>query len=254
MDVLGQEVQLQVAADLRARSTIAHPVQDDFFRRIQRRNNATILLGQFQPPRFHIQLADRFEQRRFEFEVAPQFAKQPRQALLHRLVGKQCLPQHRQHAIPGGTSHQQQRLMPEVADSPPALVHADHGVYRQDQGGRRNRAIAFAEGAEHGQAETGQGQGDGENPGIREQQLHRQRSDAETHQRYRQGIEAALPAVIGLGQGAGDNPQEQRDQQGHFILIPAQRHAAGEGDEHPYAVTEFIQRPQAPHGLLERGR
>lgn len=254
VDVLGEEIQLQVAADFRAGATIAYAVQDDFLRRVERRHHPAVLLRQFQAPRFHIQLADRFEQRRLELEVTPQFAKQPRQALLHRLVGKQRLPQHRQHAVPGGTGHQQQRFMPEIGDRATALVHADHGVHRQNQRRRGNRAIAFAQGSEHGQAEGGQGQGDREDPGIREQQLHRQCGDAETHQRDCQGVEATLPAVIGLGQGAGDNPQEQWDQQRHFILVPAQRHAAGEGDEYPNAVAEFIQRPQAPHGLLERGR
>ncbi len=218
-------------------------MQDDFLRRIQRGHHPAVLLGQLQAARFHVQLADRLEQRRFELEVMPQLAKQPRQALLHRLVGKQRLPQHRQRAVPGGAGHQQQRFMPEIRDGATALVHADHGVDRQDQGGRRNRAITLAQGAEHGQAEARQGQGDREDPGVGEQQLHRQRGNAETHQRHRQGVEAALPTVVGLGQGAGDNPQEQRDQQCHFILIPAQRHAAGEGDEYPNAVTEFIQCP-----------
>ena len=101
---------------------------------------------------------------------------------------------------------------------------------------------------------AGQRQGDDEDDGVGEQQFDRQRGDAETHQRHGQGVEAALPTVVGLGQGAGDNPQEQRDQQRHFILIPAQRHAAGQGDEYPHAVAEFIQRPEATQRLTERGR
>jgi len=132
VDVLGQEIQLEVATDLRPRSAIAHAVQDDFFRGIQRGHHPAILLGKFQAARLHIQLADWFKQRRLELEVAPQLAEQPRQALLHRLVGKQRLPQHRQRAVPGRTGHQQQRLMPEITDGAAALVHADHGVDRQD--------------------------------------------------------------------------------------------------------------------------
>ena len=90
--------------------------------------------------------------------------------------------------------------------------------------------------------------------GVGEEQFDRQRGDAEAHQRHGQRIEAALPTVVGLGQGAGDDPQEQRDQQAHFILIPTQRHGAGQGDEHPHAVAEFIQRPKATQRLTKRGR
>ena len=88
MNVLGEKVQLQVAADLRPRTAIADPVQDDFLGRIQRRHHATVLFGQGQAAFFHIQLTQRFEQRGLEREVLAQLAKQPRQAVLHRLVGK----------------------------------------------------------------------------------------------------------------------------------------------------------------------
>ena len=144
--------------------------------------------------------------------------------------------------------------MPEVSHRAAALVNADHGVDREDQRRRSNRPVAFAEGAEHGQAKAGQRKGDHENVGVGEQQFDRKCRNAEAHQGYGERVETPLPTVVGLGQGAGDNPQEQRDQQAHFILIPAQRHAAGQGDEHPHAVAEFIQRPQAPQRLTKRGR
>jgi hypothetical protein len=50
VDVLGEEVQLQVAADFRARPAVADPVQDDFLGGVQRGHHATVLLGQFQTP------------------------------------------------------------------------------------------------------------------------------------------------------------------------------------------------------------
>ncbi|MCY1417103.1 hypothetical protein D9M71_326230 [compost metagenome] len=254
MDVLGQEVQLEVAADLGVRLAVAHPVQDDFLGCVERRHHLAVLLGQLQAPGLDVEGADRFEQAGLELEVAAQLEEQLGQALLHRLVGKQRLPQHRQQAVPGCTGHQQHRLMPEIGDRATALVDADHGVDRQNQGRRGNRPITFAQGAEHRQAEGGQGEGDDKENGVGEQQFDRQRGDGETHQRHCQSVEAALPAVIGFGQGAGDNPQEQRDQQSHFILIPAQSHGAGQGDEHPHAVTEFIQRPKPAQRLTERGR
>ncbi|MNK93077.1 hypothetical protein D3C87_1132220 [compost metagenome] len=254
VDVLSEEVQFQVTADFRSGAAIADAVQDDFLGTVQRRHHATVLLGQFQPPGFDVHLPDRLEQRRFQLQVKAQLTEQARQTLLHRLVGKQRLPQHREQAVPRGTGDQQHRFVPEIGDRTAALINADHRVYRQNQRRRGNRAIALAERPEHGQAETGQRQCNGKHNGVREEQFHRQRGDAETHQCHGEGVEAALPTVVGFGQGAGDNPQEQRDQQAHFILIPTQRHAAGQGDEHPHAVAEFIQRPQAPQRLTKRGR
>ncbi|MNJ33158.1 hypothetical protein D3C77_278370 [compost metagenome] len=253
MDVLGQEVQLQVAADLGARAAVADPVQDDLLGGVECGHDPTVLLGQLQAPGLDVQLADRFEQRGLELEVAPQLAKQPRQALLHRLVGEQRLPQHRQQSVPGGAGHQQQRLVPEIGDFATTLVDADHGVDRENQRGRGDRAIAFTQCAEHGQGKTGQGQGADENDRIREQQLHRQRRDGKAHQGHGQGIEASLPTVVGLGQGAGDNAQEQRNQQAHLVLVPAQQHAAGEGDQNTDGIAEFVQGPEAAQRLAERG-
>ncbi|MNC26897.1 hypothetical protein D3C75_750480 [compost metagenome] len=134
MDVLGQEVQLEVAADLGVRLAVAHPVQDDFLGRVERRHHFAVLLGQLQAPGFDVKGADGFEQAGLELEVAAQLEEQFGQALLYRLVGKQRLPQHRQQPVPGRTCHQQQRFVPEVGDLAAALVHADHGVHRGDQG------------------------------------------------------------------------------------------------------------------------
>ena len=135
VDVLREEIQLEVAAEFGAWPSIADPVQDDFLGGVQRRHHPAVLPGQFQPARFHVQFADRLEQRRLDLQVQPQFPEQPGQALLHRLIGKQRLPQHRQYPVPGGTGHQQQGFMPEVGDFAAALIHADHGVHGQNQCG-----------------------------------------------------------------------------------------------------------------------
>ncbi|MNN34776.1 hypothetical protein D3C81_1485960 [compost metagenome] len=132
-------------------------MQDNFLGRVERSDHAAILLGQFKAPGFHIQLADGFEQRGLKFQVAPQFTEQPRQALLDWLVGEQRLPQHRQQPVPGCTSDQQQGFVPEVADFAAALVHADHGVDRKNEGGRGDCTVAFTQRTKHGQAKAGQG-------------------------------------------------------------------------------------------------
>ncbi|MCY1212614.1 hypothetical protein D9M72_243520 [compost metagenome] len=95
VDVLGQEIELEVAAHLGAGPAIADPVQDDFLGRIQRRHHLAVLPCQFQASRFHVELAHRLQQRGLQFEVLPQFQEQPGQALLHRLVGEERLPEHR---------------------------------------------------------------------------------------------------------------------------------------------------------------
>ena len=245
MDVLGEEVQLQVATDFRARATIADPVQNDFLGGIERGHHPTVLLCQFKASCFDIQLTNRLEQRGLELEVAAQLAKQPGQALLHGLVGEQGLPENREQAVPGSAGHQQQGFVPEVGDFAAALVDTDHGVHRENQRRRGDRAVAFAQCAEHGQAEGRQCHGADKHNGVREQHLYRQRGDGKADQGNGQGIESALPAVIGFCQGAGNNTEEQRDQQAHFVPVPTQRHASGQGDRYPDAVAEFIQSPEA---------
>ena len=89
---MGQEVQLQVAADLGIWLAVADPVQDDFLGGIERRDHLAVLLGQLQAAGLQVVVADRLEQVGLELEVAPQLEKQLGQALLHRLVGEQRLP------------------------------------------------------------------------------------------------------------------------------------------------------------------
>ncbi|MNQ70040.1 hypothetical protein D3C85_846630 [compost metagenome] len=212
VDILGQKVELEVAVHLGARTTVADPVQDDVLGRVQRRHHATVLLRQGQAPAFHVELVHRLQQGGFQLEVLPQFTEQPGQALLHRLVGEERLPEHREQAVPGGAGHQQRRLLPEIGRRAVALVDADHGVDGEDQRRRGDGCVTLAQGAEHGQAEAGQGQGADEDPGKGEEQLDRKRGDAEAAQDHQQCREAALPAVVGFGQGAGDDAEEQRDQ------------------------------------------
>ncbi|MCY1427390.1 hypothetical protein D9M71_432360 [compost metagenome] len=253
VDVLGDEVELEVAADLRPRPAVAEAGEDGLLGLVERHHQPAVLPRQGQAPAFHVELAQRFEQGRLDLQVFAQLEEQPRQALLHRLVGEGRVPQHRQQAVPGGAGEQQQGLAPEVAGGAAALVDADHGVDRQDQGGRGDRRIAFAEGAEQLHGEGRQRQPGGECPGIGEQQLDGEGGEGEAEQGHQQRVEAAEPVVVGLRQGAGDHPEEQRDDQLQVIEIPADRHHPAERDEHPQAVGELVQRPEAPQGLEQRG-
>ncbi|MCY1422872.1 hypothetical protein D9M71_385690 [compost metagenome] len=171
VDVLGEEVQLQVAADLRAGAALADPVEDDLLGGVERRHQAAVLLRQLQAALLDVEFAHRLEQRCLEAQVQAQFAEYPGQRLLHRLLAEQRLPEHREQAVPGRAGDQQQRLAPQVGDLAAALVDADHGVDRQDQGARGDGAVALAERAEQGQAEGRQRQRGDEQPGIGEQQL-----------------------------------------------------------------------------------
>ena len=251
VNILGEEVQLQITADFRSRPAIADPVQDDFLGRIQRCHHPTVLFGQGQAAFFHIQLTQRFEQRGLEREVLAQLAKQPRQAVLHRLVGEQRIPQHRQQSIPGRACHQQQRLLPEARRAA-ALLHADHAVHRENQRGRAEGGVAFAQCAEHGQGKARQRQGADEQPGVGEQKFHRIGRHAEATEGDQQCHHAALPTIISFRQGAGDDAEKQRDQRMHPALRPAQQQRAAEGDKHPQAVAEFILGPEATKRVAQR--
>lgn len=219
-------------------------MQDDLLGRVERGDDAAILLGQLQAALFHIQLAHGFEQRRLELEVLAQFAKQPGQGELYRLMGEQRVPDHREQAVPGGAGYQQQRFQPQAGDAA-ALLDADHAVHRENQGAGTQGGEAFTECAEHGQAEGGKGQGDDEQPGIGKEKFHRIGRRAEAGQGDQHRAEAALPAVVGLGQGAGDDAEKQGDQPMHPALPPAQRQGSGQGDEYPQAGAELVQCPEA---------
>ncbi len=253
VNVLGEKIQFQVAADLGAGPPVADPVQDDFLGRVERCHHPAILLGQIQTPCLHVQLAQRLEQRGLELEVQPQLTKQPGQAVLHRLVSEQGMPEHREQAIPSSASYQQQRLEPQPGDAA-ALLHADHAVHRENQRGRTERGEAFAEGAEHGQGKGRQCQSADEQPGVGEQEFDRIGRGAEATQGDQQRGEPPLPAVIGFRQGTGDHAEKQRDQAVHPALVPAQRQAAAQGDEHPQAVAELVQRPETAQRVAQGGR
>ncbi|MNN29212.1 hypothetical protein D3C81_1428060 [compost metagenome] len=230
---------------------MAEAREDGFLGPVERHHQLAVLPRQGQALAFDVELAQRFEQRRLDLQVVAQFEEQPRQALLHRLVGEQRIPQHRQQSVPGRAGHQQQRLAPQFAGRA-ALVDADHGVDRQDQGGRGDRRIAFAEGAEQLHGEGRQRQPGGECPGIGEQQLDGEGGEGEAEQGHQQRVEAAEPVVVGLRQGAGDHSEEQRDHQFQVVEEPADGHHPAEGDEHPQAVGELVQRPEAPQGVEQR--
>lgn len=89
------------------------------------------------------------------------------------------------------------------------LVHRDHRVDRQGHRGLADGGIAFAQCTEQGQAEGGQSQGGDEGQRIGEQQADRRRGGGKAQQRQQYRLAAAPPAVIGLGDGAGDDAQEQ---------------------------------------------
>ncbi|MNG18518.1 hypothetical protein D3C84_1025920 [compost metagenome] len=70
-------------------------MQDDLLGCVERCHHLAVLLGQLQAPGLDVEGADGLEQAGLELEVAAQFEEQLGQALLHRLVGEQRLPQHR---------------------------------------------------------------------------------------------------------------------------------------------------------------
>ncbi|MCY1283767.1 hypothetical protein D9M68_367050 [compost metagenome] len=251
VDVLGHEVQLQVAAHLRSRPRVADAVQEDLLGGVERRDQLAVLPRQGQAPRLDVEAAQRLEQRRLELQVQAQLAVHPRQAVLHRLVGEQRVPQHREQAVPGRAADQQQRFAPEVLQLAVALVDADHAVDRQDQGRRGDRRVALAERAEHHQGEGGEDHAGDEQPGVGEQQFDGEGRHGKAQQGHQQRVETAQPAVVGLRQGAGDDAEEQRDDQPRLALPPTERHGPGQGDEHPQAVAELVLRPQAAQGLAE---
>ncbi|KAF1051720.1 MAG: hypothetical protein GAK43_02287 [Stenotrophomonas maltophilia] len=253
MNVLGDEVQLQVAADLRSRAAVAQATENGFLGLVQRHHQATVLPRQGQAPAFHIEFAQWLEQARLDLQVLAQLAIQARQALLYRLVGEQRVPGDREHPVPGRAKRQQQGFEPDLRDFSAALVDADHGVDGQDQRGRGDGRVALAQRAQQGHAEGRQGQSADEQPGIGEQQFHRQCGDEKAHQGGEQRLQAAEPVVVGFGQGAGDDAEEQRDHQGQLMQPPAGEHHPGQGDEYAQAVGELVQRPQAPEGLEHGG-
>ena len=106
--------------------------------------------------------------------------------------------------------------------------------------------------AEQWQGEGRQRQSGGEQPGVGEQQLDGEGGQAEAGQGHQQRLETAEPVVVGFRQGAGDHPEEQRDHQLQVVEEPADGHHPTEGDEHPQAVGELVQRPEAPQGVEHR--
>lgn len=191
VDVLGDEIELQVAAHLGARPTMAEAVENGLLGLVQRHHHLAVLPCQGEALALHVELAQRFEQARLDPQVFAQLEIQAGKTLLHRLVGEQRVPQHREQPVPGRPGHQQQRFVPDIGDLAAALVHADHGVDREDQGRRGDRRIALAEGAEEDHAERRQRHPGNEQPGIGEQQLDGEGGDAEAQQGHQQRLQAA---------------------------------------------------------------
>ena len=252
VDVLGDEIELQVAAHLGARPAMAETVENGLLGLVQRHHHLAVLPCQGEALALHVELAQRFEQARLDPQVFAQLEIQAGKTLLHRLVGEQRVPQYREQPVPGRPGHQQQRFVPDIGDLAAALVHADHGVDREDQGRRGDRRIALAEGAEEDHAERRQRHPGNEQPGIGEQQLDGEGGDAEAQQGHQQRLQAAEPVVVGLRQGAGDDPEEQRDQQLDAVLPPAQQQGAGQGDEYPQAIGELVEGPEAAERVCQR--
>ncbi len=108
VQVLGKKVQLQVMVDPAPGRAIAEAMQQGFLGLVQRGHHAAVLLGQLKAAFFEIQLQHRLEQRRLEPEVFAQLPIQAGQAVLHRLVGEDRVPQDRQQPVPGRARDQQQ--------------------------------------------------------------------------------------------------------------------------------------------------
>ena len=253
VQILGKKIQLEVMVDLHPRPTIAETMQQGFLGGVQGADHAPVLLRQLQALLLHVELVDRLEQRGLELEILPQLAIQPGQALLHRLMCEQSVPEHRQQAVPRCTGEQQQGVAPGVQHRTVALVGSDHAVNGEDQRGLGNGRVTLAQCAEHDQAEGRRRHAQREQPGVGKQQLYRHGGNAEAQQRHQQGRESSEPAVIGFRQGAGDDAEEQWDHHPWLIQIPAQPHAGRQCDQHPQAVTELVQRPEATQGVANRG-
>jgi len=231
--------------DLAAAAAVAQAIQQRLLGCVERAYDPAVLLRKFQAALFHVQLTHRLEQCGLVAKIQAQLAVQPRQTLLHRLMGEQRVPAHRQQAVPGRTRHQQHGIAPQMLQCAIALIGRDHAVDRENQGGLGNGPVALTERTEHDQREGGKRQAGDEQPGVWEQQFDGDGGDAEAQQRHQQCIETAQPAVVGFRQRAGDDAEEQRNDQCRLPEIPAQTHAAGHGDQYAQAVAELLQRPQA---------
>lgn len=228
-------------------------MQQGFLGDVQCADHPAVLLRQVQAPLLHVQLTDGFEQRRLEFVVLPQFAIKPGEALLHRLVSEQCIPQHRQQAVPARTGDQQQGVAPRMQRLAAPLIRRDHAVDGQDQGRLGDGRVTLAQCAEHDQAKRSYRHAKGEQQGEGEQHLHRRRGDAETQQRDQKSGEPARPAVIGFCQRAGNDAEKQRNGHRRLREVPAQSHAAGQRDQHSQAVAELVHCPESAQRMAERG-
>jgi hypothetical protein len=113
---------------------------------------------------------------------------------------------------------------------------AQRGVHRQDQRGVRNGLVARFHRAQHREREGRERQPGDEQPRQPEGRLHRERDGAEANQRDQLRAQPAAPAVVGLGQRAGDGAQEQRDHRIGMAGGTAQRHEAAEGEKNAHGL------------------
>ena len=71
MQVLGEKVELEVAADPAAAACLAHAVQQGFLGRVERADHPAVLLRELDATLLDVELAHRFEQRSLQPDVAP---------------------------------------------------------------------------------------------------------------------------------------------------------------------------------------
>ncbi len=253
--ILCHVIEAQVQAGVHARPPgTAEAGENRGLGLVQCADHAPVLLGQVELAALQVGLTYRFEQGGLQLQVAAQLDVKPRHALAHRSVGEQCGPQDRQQSVPEGARQQvADRLQRGVQVAGTVLLQPDHRVDRQRYRGLGDGCVALAERAQQGQAEGGQCQRADEDPRPGEQPDHRRRSDAETQQRQRHRLGPAPPVVVGLGDGAGDDAEENAGQGGQRIQLPAHGKRCGQGDEHAQAVTGLLVGPQAAEAGLAGG-
>ena len=256
VEILRHVIQAQVQARLHARPAgTPETAEDGGLGRVHRGDHLGILFGQRQPLRLLVDLAHRLEQVGLQPQVQAQLAEQPRQPLAHRPVGERGRPQDGEQAVPRRADQQLHRTVPgrRGAAAGGMLVDADHHVDRHRHRGLRDGGIALAERAEQRERERGQRQSADEQPRVREQPQHREGGHGEARQRQQDRLAAALPVVVGLADGAGDDAEEHGRHRIHPLQLPARQDRSRQRDQHAQPVTGFFMRPQADEAGFDRG-
>ena len=107
VDVLGDEIEPQVAVELAAATLALEPAEDHLLGLIERGHHAAVLARQRNATAFDIDPAQRLEQCRLDDQIFAQLPVELRHALLDRLAREQRTPDDRNRPVPGRTADQQ---------------------------------------------------------------------------------------------------------------------------------------------------